>query len=292
MACGYEALKSAGIHVTEYYASEIDKHAIQIAKKNHPKIKHLGDVTRWREWKIPRPNLVIGGSPCQGFSLAGDGRAFEDPRSKLFFEMTDIIRYFKPDFHLLENVKMKQIFLDIITDFMQCGEPHLINSALVSAQNRQRYYWYNWEAPDPADRDIVLKDILEKFVDESFNLSSESLDYMNRTVIGGRNHWDFKHHHDSDNNKSSALVANLYKGVPYNVLIDRRSPNRIGTALDINGHDYCKRVYHPHGKSPCLTASSGGNLEPKIALSNIRYRKLTPVECERLQTLPDNYTGG
>jgi len=160
MACGYEALKTAGIFVEKYYASEIDKYAIQIAKKNHPDIIHLGDVTKWCEWNIPKPDLIIGGSPCQGFSFAGKGLAFDDPRSKLFFDMIDIIDHYEPEFRFLENVKMKKEWLDVITEYMAC-EPHFINSSLVSAQNRQRYYWYNWDAPDPVNRGILLADILD-----------------------------------------------------------------------------------------------------------------------------------
>ena len=160
MACGYEALKRAGIPVTKYYASEIDKHAIQIAKKNHPDIVHLGDVSLWDFWNIEKPDLIIGGSPCQGFSFAGKQLAFDDPRSRLFFTMIDIINYYQPRWRFLENVRMKKEHLAIITQYMGC-EPHLINSALVSAQNRQRYYWYNWEAPDPEDKGILLQDIIE-----------------------------------------------------------------------------------------------------------------------------------
>lgn len=161
MSCGYEALERAGIFVEKYYASEIDKHAMQIAKKNHPNIVHLGDVTRWREWDIPKPDLIIGGSPCQGFSFAGKQLAFDDPRSKLFFDMIDIIDHYDPDFRLLENVKMKKEYMDVITEYM-CVEPHFINSSLVSAQNRQRYYWYNWNAPTPEDRGIMLADVIDE----------------------------------------------------------------------------------------------------------------------------------
>ena len=95
MACGYEALKRAGIHVTKYYASEIDKYAIQIANKNHPDIIQLGNVNNWRDWQIEKPDIIIGGSPCQGFSSAGKQLAFDDPRSKLFFTMIDIINFYK-----------------------------------------------------------------------------------------------------------------------------------------------------------------------------------------------------
>jgi site-specific DNA-cytosine methylase len=86
MACGYQALKQAGIPVKKYYASEIDKHAMQVANKNHPDIIQLGDINTWKEWSIEQPDLIMGGSPCQGFSFAGKQLAFDDPRSALFFE--------------------------------------------------------------------------------------------------------------------------------------------------------------------------------------------------------------
>jgi len=252
MGCGYEALKRAGIYVTKYYASEIDKFAMKIAKKNHPDIIHLGDVNGWEDWDIERPDLIIGGSPCQGFSFAGRQLAFDDPRSKLFFTMTDIIDYYKPRLKFLENVKMKQEFLDVITDFMNCGDPHFINSALVSAQNRQRYYWYNWDAPDPEDRGLLLKDIME---DDGKPLSENEINYMNRKTKDGRTHWDFGHHSDVRNDKSSAIVANFSKGVPYNVI-------QVNPSLECGGKQpYMQnRIYHPEGKSVAVTAAFGNRI--------------------------------
>ena len=120
MSCGLVALKRAGVKVDNYLASEIDKYAIQISKKNHPEIKHLGDVTKWQEWDLPQIDLLLGGSPCQGFSNAGEGKGFEDPRSKLFFEYVDILKELRrrnPDLKfLLENVRMKKEWMDIITE--------------------------------------------------------------------------------------------------------------------------------------------------------------------------------
>lgn len=164
ISCGLVALKRAGIPVKTYYASEIDKYAIKISEKNHPEIIRLGDVENWREWDIETPDLIIGGSPCQGFSVAGKGLNFDDPRSKLFFVFVDIVNHFKalnPDLlFLLENVKMKKEWRDVITDQMGV-ESVEINSSLVSAQNRKRLYWANWSFPQPEDRGIVLRDILE-----------------------------------------------------------------------------------------------------------------------------------
>lgn len=331
MGCGYAALKKAGVYVEKYYASEIDKYAMQVAKKNHPDIVHLGDVMKWREWSIPRPDLIIGGSPCQGFSFAGKGLAFDDPRSKLFFDMIDIIDHFKPKFRFLENVKMKKEFLDIITNYMAC-EPHFINSALVSAQNRQRFYWYNWNAPDPVDRGILLKDIVEPV---GQILSENEMAYMNRPVKDGRTHWDFGHHSDTENPKSAAIVANFCKGVPYNVLVDHtiKGARIVGRRLNNEGKrdDYNFDIkaeqrlelrdddkagcltsvqkdsllvltkQYPRGrnpgwekeleKSPTMT-SFAWEQNVSVSVDGATYRKFTPVECERLQTLPDGYTEG
>lgn len=163
MACGYEALKRIGLPVKKYYSSEIDKYAMQVAKKNHPDIIHVGDINEWYSWDIEKPDLIIGGSPCQGFSFAGKQLAFDDPRSKLFFDMIEVIKHYKPRYKMLENVRMKKEFQDIITGYMGCGEPVKINSSMLSAQNRVRYYWCNWEVPQAEDKGILLKDIVHEF---------------------------------------------------------------------------------------------------------------------------------
>ena len=273
MACGYEALKRAGIKVTKYYASEIDKYAIQIAKKNHPDIIHLGDVSLWDFWSIEKPDLIIGGSPCQGFSCAGKGLAFDDPRSKLFFTMIGIINHYKPRYKLLENVKMKKEFLDIITDFMGCGEPHFINSALVSAQNRQRYYWYNWEAPDPEDRGIMLADVLESSVTDREKSYCIDANYFK----GGNPDQYFNH---------SRRQLVFQKPHEYNKggFSER---DKFATLRPATLHNYAIRE-----KSKTLRV--GGRNSPlgrKQEWDNVCdyiWRKLTVIECERLQTLPDN----
>jgi len=162
MSCGQIALERVGIQVEKYYASEIDKYAIKVTKKNHPKTIQLGDVTKWREWDIEQPDIIIGGSPCQGFSFAGKQLNFEDPRSRLFFEFVDILKHYKPKYFLLENVKMKKEFQDVISEYLGV-QPIEINSALVSAQNRKRLYWTN--IPDvsvPDDKGILLKDIVHE----------------------------------------------------------------------------------------------------------------------------------
>jgi len=163
MACGLTALKRAGIKVSEYHAFEIDKYAIQIAKKNHPEIIHHGSVVGADFAQFKDVDLLIGGSPCQGFSFAGKQLAFDDPRSKLFFEFIRAKEEINPKFFLLENVKMKREFQDEISRLMGC-QPVFINSALVSAQDRQRLYWCNWKVNQPEDRNIKCSDIIQKHI--------------------------------------------------------------------------------------------------------------------------------
>lgn len=244
MACGYEALKRADIPVTKYYASEIDKYAIQVAKKNHPDIIHLGDVQGWQEWGIETPGLIMGGSPCQGFSFAGKQLAFDDPRSKLFFTMVDVINHYQPRYKLLENVKMKTEHLQVITDYMGC-DPHFINSALVSAQNRQRYYWYNWNAPDPEDKGILWSDVQVHNHENVLIYSNKAFEWIEKSEK--RKNKYFEYTKDS-NVKMQMIEASHYKG---------------------------------YSNQRCF-----GIKDKQI----IRY--IHVVECERLQTLPDNYTQG
>ena len=172
MSCGRLALDRLGIEVDQYYAAEIDKYAIQVTQENWPETIQLGDVTQIKGKDLPKIDLILAGSPCQGFSFAGKQLAFDDPRSALFFEFVRILKECNPKYFLLENVKMKKEFLEIITQ--QVGaEPILINSALVSAQNRQRYYWTNIPGVEqPENRGVVLRDILETNPD-SYTLMSD-----------------------------------------------------------------------------------------------------------------------
>lgn len=244
MSCGQIALNRIGIKPTKYYASELDKYAIKVTQANYPSTVQLGDVTKWREWDIDWASidLLIGGSPCQGFSFAGKQLAFDDPRSKLFFEYVDILSHIKsvnPSVKfMLENVKMKKEYLAVISE--QLGvEPVFINSSLVSAQNRQRYYWCNWEVSQPEDRGIVLADILEsgERADIVINQGKEA------QKIGIQ--------------KSHCLMARDYKGFGNQGMTGVLNPSAV------------RGRYISDGKV---------------------YRKLTPIECERLQTVDDNYT--
>ena len=161
ISCGQEALKKAGISTRIFLASEIEKYPKMITRKNHPLTVQLGDVTKVVADDLPHVNLLMGGSPCQGFSFAGKQLNFDDPRSALFFEFVRLLKECKPDYFLLENVMMKQEYQDIITEHLGV-EPVMINSALVSAQNRKRLYWTNIPGVDqPKDKGILLKDVLE-----------------------------------------------------------------------------------------------------------------------------------
>ena len=266
MSCGQIALEKSGFQVDKYFASEIDKHAIKVAKANYPDMVHLGEVRDVSADDLPQIDLLIGGSPCQGFSFAGKQLNFDDPRSKLFWEYVRLLRELQPKYFLLENVKMKQESMDVITEALGV-EPIFINSSLVSAQNRQRYYWTNIPMDKlPDDKGIMLKDILEDGV--------------------------------VDRDKAHCIDANYFKGGNLKSYFEKHRRQlvfsdeglcHVGDA-DLKGHGYNRRVYHPDGKAPSLCAASGGNLEPKTFISPDSWRKLTPLECERLQTVPEGYT--
>lgn len=161
MSCGQIVLSELGIKVNNYFASEIDTNAIKVTQHNFPNTIQLGDVTKVKGEYLPKIDLLYGGSPCQGFSFAGKQLNFEDDRSKLFFEFVRILKETNPKYFLLENVKMKKEFEDVITECLGV-EPILINSSLVSAQNRQRLYWTNIpNVAQPEDKGILLKDILD-----------------------------------------------------------------------------------------------------------------------------------
>lgn len=317
MSCGQIALQRVGIHVDNYFASEIDKYAIKVTQHHFPNTIQLGDILGWEKWNLPKIDLFIAGSPCQGFSNAGKGLNFEDPRSKLFFTYIDILKWIKkrnPEIKfLLENVKMKKEWRDIITEHMDV-EPVEINSSLVSAQNRKRLYWANFPISQPEDKGIVLADIIENgevdreksyTIDANYFKGGNPRSYLE----DGKRQLVFEHqsHKRAMVIVKGAAIRNQVtkRGVEeqLNVRKDGKSncvvptyPNklngvvRIGTANDIKGHDYNRRVYSPEGKSPTLATHSGGNLEAKVAINELYYRKLSPLECERLQTVPDNWT--
>ena len=244
MSCGQIALNKLGIKYDNYYASEIDKFAIGITKKNYPNTIHLGDVRDVKGEDLPKIDLLFGGSPCQSFSNAGKGEGFEGS-SGIFWEYVRVLREVKPKYFMLENVKMKKEWQDIITKELGV-EPIAINSSLLSGQNRPRLYWTNIPGVEiPEDKGIVLKDILEddNIVDKQHLMTPKAMAYMDG-LRNGKQRWQY--HKNPLDGKAACIVASFYKLSGLGVL-----------------------DYRTLGK-PC--------------------RRLTPVECERLQTVPDNYT--
>lgn len=244
MSCGQIALNKLGIKYDNYYASEIDKFAIGITKKNYPNTIHLGDVRDVKGGDLPKIDLLFGGSPCQSFSNAGNGKGFEGS-SGIFWEYVRVLREVKPKYFMLENVKMKKEWQDIITKELGV-EPIAINSSLLSGQNRPRLYWTNIPGVEiPEDKGIVLKDILEddNIVDKQHLMTPKAMAYMDG-LRNGKQRWQY--HKNPLDGKAACIVASFYKLSGLGVL-----------------------DYRTLGK-PC--------------------RRLTPVECERLQTVPDNYT--
>ena len=357
ISCGRVALERAGIPVTNYYASEIDKYAIQVSQKNYPDIIHLGDVNNWESWQIEWSSidLILAGSPCQGFSIAGKQQAFNDKRSALFFRFAEILSHVQsvnPSIKfLLENVCMKKEYQDIITSVVGV-EPIMIDSALMSAQRRKRLYWCNWSVEQPIDKGILLKDIIhEKInIDES-ERAKTSIMFDNLVGIvqkpRGKNKGGVK------TEKSPTLTSNSFEQnnhvlfavdkeksqapfilhpyiVPFDTtlqILDKETTS--GKIGFFQNDSQSNRIYSIHGKSVTLCGEGGGGaakmgqylfgcISPDRIekrqngqrfndgdkfytltaqdrhgiLINGYIRKLTPIECERLQTLPDNYTEG
>lgn len=168
MSCGQIALNRAGIKYDNYFASEIDKYAIKVTQHNYPDTIQLGSVVDVKASELPVIDLLIGGSPCQGFSFAGKQLNFEDERSKLFFEYVRLLKECKPKYFLLENVKMKKEHELVINKYLGC-RPMRFNSALVSAQNRERLYWTNIPVNSiPKNLYITLQDIMDNNTQRKF----------------------------------------------------------------------------------------------------------------------------
>lgn len=382
MSCGQIALNRLGIKYNNYYAAEIDKYAIEVTKKNFPNTIHLGDVTKVKAADLEPIDLLMGGSPCQGFSFAGKQLNFDDPRSALFFEFVRLLKECKPKYFLLENVRMKKIYQDVITEHLGV-EPIMINSSLLSAQNRLRLYWTNIPGvKQPQDKGLVLRDILEYEQNSVSELSKENGSYLEIQKPVKDTERNRRHYKEVDE-KSLCMTSTMYKGAGNNgmTLVPIKNPERVKETpnywqMDVSGKgyasqqdrirkldkpsnslaagsasipkvmcgafrgryneegkteqqleirkdektnsittvqkdnvivsDYASKKYAPHGeefadpynKTPLKgdkattlrTNSSNGNMW--IKQDEIRYRKLTPIECERLQTVPDNYTQG
>ena len=255
ISAGQVALERAGIKVDNYYASEIDKYAIQVTMKNYPNTIQMGSVTEWKNWDLDfsKIDLVIGGSPCQGFSFAGKQLNFEDERSKLFFEFSDILNHIKllnPDVKfLLENVRMKQEYQDVISEHLSV-KPIVINSSLVSAQNRIRFYWTNINnIEQPINKGVLIKDII---YDDNYSTFTDIR--ITNTKVKTKNYIKW----------------------------------------DLSGKQYWSqqdRAYYKEGKICTLPKANPSNkLNILIDYEKDIYRRLHPIEAERCQTLPDNYT--
>tara|TARA_R110002050_G_scaffold33219_1_gene84803 strand:+ start:684 stop:1832 length:1149 start_codon:yes stop_codon:yes gene_type:complete len=304
----------------KYYASEIDKYAMKVTQNNFPNTWQLGDVQKIdtlmnTKGGTATVDLLVGGSPCQDVSFAGLGKGLiHGERSNLFFEYVRLLNKLKPKYFLLENVRMKQEYQDIISSELGV-KPYIYNSADCSAQNRLRWYWTNIPQDELIRQDnIVLQDILE----------DDGIAHDLMTNKEGKAH----------------CVTARYNGAVWWNSIQRkqRTMVQVAEADTIKGYDIIKRIYSPMGKSPTLTTMQGGHREPKVAMGRIvnrrldengtrkdnqldlpfttklevrqddksnclttvqkdnvvtdgmRWRKLTPLECERLQGVPDNYT--
>ena len=264
------ALAGVGIVPEVYYASEIDKYAERISASNWSEVDRLGSVSDYPFWKhfrgVDGIDLLTAGSPCQGFSLAGKHLAFDDPRSKLYFDFVECIKEFRPKWVMLENVMMKGAFQDVISETMQAAldgygggtlyKTH-INSSLVSAQNRKRIYWTNWPVRQPEDRGILLRDIL---------LSD------GRHVIKQRGEWqergdksqclDASYYKGADNHGQRSMIdlselevdASKYAGL-LTKDIDSGKPNVLGNLYPGKGQN--GNVYSVDGKSKTLSAGTG-----------------------------------
>jgi DNA (cytosine-5)-methyltransferase 3A len=359
MSCGQQALERAGIKVDNYYASEIDKYAIQVTMANYPNTIQLGSVVDVNGYDLPKIDLLIGGSPCQSFSFAGkrkgmstkdeqeiltlehylqlksEGYEFEG-QSYLFWEYMRLIYEVKPKYFLLENVMMGEKWEKVLSKAIGVT-PIMINSSLVSAQNRKRLYWTNIGMESaglfgypvsiidqPKDKNILLKDILQSDVDEKYFLSDKMISWLDRHAL--KRDVDVKKL--NGNQKSSCLTssAQTKQNLSTDYIVHNTMPRSsttgkggTGPLSRTDGKTYCldtgstnaieiiangakeqvvgrkaqpdgtyKREYEISNdqKSKTLETNKHKN---NVAL-NSQIRRLTPIECERLQTVKDNYT--
>lgn len=252
MGCGRIALERANIAVSNYYASEVDPHAIKVSTSNYKDIQQIGDVTLVDSSKLPTIDLLLGGSPCQGFSFAGKQLNFDDPRSKLFFEYVRILKETKPKYFLLENVNMKKEFQDVISEHLGVS-PIDINSSLVSAQNRRRLYWTNIPVAPLEDKGVVLDYIIDTNVDTSLYIPAKYAPEIN-------------------DNPST----------------DYSKPIRLGGYMK---QGQGQRIYSTKGKSVCLSALGGGwGAKTGLYMDTTGgVRKPTIKELCRLQTVSEDY---
>jgi DNA-cytosine methyltransferase len=322
MSCLNIALARVGIGFDKYYSAEIDKYAIQVTQGNYPDTIQVGDVTKWREWDIDWSSidLVTGGFPCQAWSMAGKQLGDKDERGMLFWVMLDIMKHVRshnPKAHfLIENVKMKREFEEYITHYTTdaLGVVHkiLINSALVSAQNRNRYYWTSFECTQPDDREIALGDILEREPESPTIISDK---FCNRNAEILRDDISGK----AKNLSAMEYVKNGRQGdyIKCGRVVGRKINPETGKRDDYSQSLKIEQRVEPRldDKSGCLTTVQKDNVviiqrgrgnnpggikakdgkTPTLSANSweynnhltdgVKYRKLTPVECERLQTV-------
>jgi len=256
ISCGQLALQRAAIEYENYYASEIDKNAIKVTQNNFKDTIQIGDINDWRKWELPDIDLLIGGSPCQGFSVVGKRLNFDDPRSRLFFVYLDVLKHHKPKYFLLENVPMQKDIQDIISKLLGV-EPVLINASLVSGQNRRRLYWTNIpNVSQPDDLGIHLSDILQSNKDwYPAHIVSRRLD-------------------ENGKRKDNDTTIPFTKCVEVSI-----KPNKA----------YCLTTVN---KDSVICKFDKGRHEDCYGVNKDNWRNLTDIESERLQCIPDDYTKG
>ena len=283
VSCGRVAFDRAKIPLKRYAAYEIDPDAIKVSQNNWSDIERYGDVTTADFTQYRGFDILMGGSPCQGFSFAGKQLNFEDPRSKLFFEFVRALKEVQPEYFLFENTPMKKIYIDVINECLGL-EPQLINSNLVSAQDRKRLYWVGKRNIDgtyskieielPEDRGILLEDIVlpDALVDR---------DKAHAIIasIGRTTHREYFKKYQGQMVFKAIELSNIYGGFK-----EKRPRVHLNKSVTI-------RTAKGGGHIPSLVIEGKAK---ELTLENFKncIRKVTPLECERLQTLPDNYTEG
>lgn len=285
ISCARVALERAGIQIKTYYSSEIEKNAIKASQKNWKDIVQLGDVRTIDSKDLPKIDLLIGGSPCVDLSIAKkDRKGLEGSRSSLFWEYVRLRKELNPTYFLLENVaSMPKKDKDIITKEMGV-EPVLFNASLVSAQCRKRLFWTNIRFELPEDKGIVLKDILEEDVEERYYLRG----VFRATAQTGRNETKKLGFVGDNDHQAKRVYADDGKSPALNVVCNSLVKREIQNLRENTEKAKCltSSTYKGSQNNGMTLVKSGEDILPN------RIRKLTPIECERLQSLPDNYTEG